>query len=261
MTGAIFGDIEGSVYEFDNTDNYDFKYYDSQSFITDDSVCTLAVAETLLRGKPIEETLTSFCHRMPEAGYGGRFAQWLRSNDKRPYKSCGNGSAMRVSPAGWAAASEAECKEMSEYVTSVTHNHPEGLKGAEAVSIAIFRLRGAKGEDEKRATIDSILSEYYPKATEEYVESLRGVFDETCQTAVPMALRLFRKSTSFEDAVRLTVSFGGDCDTTGAIAGSMAEAFYGMTETEREFVIGKIPFADWRQLLKDFETRYGNKIA
>ena len=261
MTGAIFGDIEGSVYEFCNTDNYDFEYYDKRSFITDDSVCTLAVAETLLHGTPIEETLVSFCRRMPNAGYGGRFAIWLGLKHREPYNSCGNGSAMRVSAVGWAASSEAECKEMAEYVTAVTHNHPEGLKGAEAVALAVFRLRQAHGEDEKRRVIDDIMRKYYPGVTDAGVERMRGVFDETCQTAVPMAMYLLRQAKSFEDATRLTISFGGDCDTTGAIVCGMAEAFYGMSPAERKFALGKIPFADWRSLVEDFETKFGNKIV
>ena len=250
MIGAIFGDIEGSVYEFCNTDNYDFEYYDKRSFITDDSVCTLAVADALLHGAPIEESLVSFCHRM-----------WLGLKHREPYNSCGNGSAMRVSAVGWAASSEAECKEMAEYVTAVTHNHPEGLKGAEAVALAVFRLRQAHGEDEKRRVIDDIMRKYYPGVTDAYVERLRGVFDETCQTAVPMAMYLLRQAKSFEDATRLTISFGGDCDTTGAIVCGMAEAFYGISPAEREFAVGKIPFADWRSLVDDFEAKFGNKIV
>ena len=261
MTGAIFGDIEGSVYEFRNTDNYNFEYYDKNSHITDDSVCTLAVADSILHGTPAEEALTAFCKRLPGESYGGRFAMWLSSKNKQPYNSCGNGAAMRVSPVGWAATSESECKEMSEYVTAVTHNHPEGLKGAEAVSMAIFRLKGAKEQGEKNAIIDEIMREYYPKVTDEFVERLRGVFDETCQTAVPMAMYLMRKSTSFEDAVRLTVSFGGDCDTTGAMAGSMAEAFYGISEQERQFAMSKIHFAEWRELVNDFEKKYGKRTS
>lgn len=261
MTGAIFGDVEGSVYEFCNTDNYDFEYYDKRSFITDDSVCTLAVADALLHGTPIEEALVTFCHKMPGAGYGGRFACWLRRKDRRPYNSCGNGAPMRVSPVGWAATSEAECKEISEYVTAVTHNHPEGLKGAEAVALAVFRLRRAHGEEDKRLIVDDIMREYYPSVTEAYVESLRGVFDETCQTAVPMAMHLLRKAKSFEDAARLTISFGGDCDTTGAIVCGMAEAFYGISPAERKFAIGKIPFAEWRELVADFEVKFGSKVV
>lgn len=264
MLGAIYGDAVGSVYEFANTSDYNFKMSPSMH-LTDDSVCTLAVANTLLNGVPIVESLLDFCRSISasKAGFGGRFGWWLRSPDRRPYGSFGNGAAMRVSPAGWAAETEEECKEMSRAVTECTHNHREGLKGAEAIAVAVFRLRSASGEEQKRAIVDETLGAYYPSFSERDKEACRGVFDETCQRTVPTALRIFRSSVSFEDAVRLAVSFGGDSDTLGAIVGGMAEAFYGMTDEQRRFAMGRTAaeHGEWARLVELFEGRFGSRMA
>lgn len=264
MLGAIYGDAVGSVYEFANTSDYNFKMTRGMH-LTDDSVCTLAVANTLFYGTPIVESLLDFCHSFSasKAGFGGRFGWWLRSPDRRPYGSFGNGAAMRVSPVGWAAATEDECKAMARAVTECTHNHPEGVKGAEAIALAIFRLRTVSGEERKRDIVDEILRVYYPKFSERDKEACRGVFDETCQRTVPTALLIFRASKSFEDAVRLAVSFGGDSDTLGAIVGGMAEAFYGMTAEQRRFALAKTAaeHEEWARLVEQFEERHGVRLA
>ncbi len=264
MLGAIYGDAVGSVYEFANTTDYNFKMTPNMH-LTDDSVCTLAVANTLLNGVPIVESLLDFCHSISasKAGFGGRFGWWLSSPDPKPYGSFGNGAAMRVSPAGWAAATVEECKAMSRAVTECTHNHREGVKGAEAIAVAVFRLRSASGEEQKRDIVDEALRVYYPSFSERDMEACRGVFDETCQRTVPTALRIFRASASFEDAVRLAVSFGGDSDTLGAIVGSLGEAFYGMTDEQRRFALGKTAaeHEEWAGLVTLFEERYGKRLA
>lgn len=240
MLGAIIGDIVGSQYEWKNNKKKDFTLFTGACHYTDDSLMTLAIAEALVlrRGRWHEADFQPFLvKKMVEMGrahqaasWGKSFYHWFMYNPV-PYNSYGNGAAMRISPVGWVAESEKEVRNLSRLVTEVSHNHPEGIKGAESVAMAIFLARTGSGMDEIRAR----MIEYYPEIATLRVDNIReycnvddGTFI-TCQRSVPEAIVCFLESTSFEDAVRNAVSLGGDADTQGAMAGSIAEAYYGVS--------------------------------
>ena len=241
MYGAILGDMIGAPYEFDRGDKTkDFTLFTSESQFTDDTVITLAVAEGLLDSlggsdEEIREAVTQSMQKWgrryphPMGGYGGRFSGWLRAENPQPYGSFGNGSAMRVSAAGWLGGTLEETLRLARLTAEVTHNHPEGIKGAEATAGVIFLARTGNSKDEIRRfvtrefgydlsrTCDEIRPTYYHK--------------ESCQETVPEATTAFLESTDFEDAIRTAVSLGGDCDTLACITGSIAEAYYGVPDS------------------------------
>lgn len=229
MLGAIVGDTVGSRFEFHNIKTKDFELTGKGTSVTDDSVMTVAVDECLLFGHGNEwiiDCLKKWGRRYPDAGYGGKFFYWVLGNSREPYNSFGNGSAMRVSGAGWFGESEEEVKALSRAVTQVTHNHPEGIKGAETVAMCIFYARKGKSREFIRAYAES----QYPSIKDlDYEELRRSYFhgEEICQISVPQALYCFLISDSFEDCLRTTISIGGDCDTTAAMSCAIAEAFYG----------------------------------
>ena len=239
MYGAILGDIIGSPFEFDRGDKTkDFKLFSRRSYFTDDSVMTLAVCEALLKVgldatvKEIEEavitSMQSWGRRYPHAGYGGYFSQWIRLKHPQPYNSFGNGSAMRVSAAGWLYDSIERTKEVAKATANVTHNHPEGIKGAEATACAIYLARNKSSKEEIKKYIEK---EFHYDLNRTLNEIRPGYhMDETCQKTVPEAIIAFLESKDFEDAIRNAVSLGGDTDTLGAITGSIAEAYYGIPE-------------------------------
>lgn len=231
MIGAIIGDIVGSRFEFNNIKTKEFDLVGEGTSMTDDSIMTIAVDECLLNGsidkKSVVKSLKKWGRAYPNAGYGYYFYQWVHGRYTRPYNSCGNGAAMRVSGVGWFANSEDEVKSMSEAVTGVTHNHPEGLKGAETVAMCIYYARIGKDKEFIR---DYIIKQY-PEVEYLDYEELRRTFEheeETCQATVPQALYCFLISDSFEDCLRTTISIGGDCDTTAAMSCAIAEAYYGV---------------------------------
>jgi ADP-ribosylglycohydrolase len=225
MLGAIAGDIIGSVYEFRPIKSQVFPLFSEHSQWTDDTVLTMAVAETLLTGHPYEETIRSFAQAHPNAGYGGRFARWICNNEAGPYNSFGNGSAMRVSPVGWAFGTLEETLAEAQRSAEVTHNHPEGIKGAQSVAAAIFLARQGATQTEIRNALEGQFGYDLHRRYEDFQPSCS--FDETCQGSVPEALVCALTSTSFEDAVRRAVALGADADTQAAIAGSVAEALFG----------------------------------
>lgn len=235
MIGAIIGDIVGSRFEWNNHRSKKFDLFAPNCFPTDDSIMTLAVGKAFMTCKPDRSDLfdrTVFCmqeigRRYPFCGYGGRFHGWMFSDHPAPYNSFGNGAAMRVSACGFAAKSLGEAKALSEVVTCVTHDHPEGIKGAEATVTAIFLARSSASKEEIRRVIDS---EYYPM--DFTLDGIRNSykFDETCQGTVPQALMAFFESASFEDAIRNAISIGGDSDTLAAITGGIAQAYYGVPQ-------------------------------
>ena len=235
MLGAIIGDIVGSIYEFNNIKTKDFSLFNRGCFFTDDSVMTIAVYLAIKNAKTdysdLEEKAVYYMQKLgrdyPGRGYGGNFSIWLRSTNPTPYNSYGNGAAMRVSPCGFLATSIEEAKLLTYKVTAVTHNHPEGLKGAEATAIAIYMARKHKPISEIK---DYICKHFYNiNFTLDEIRP-RYFFNETCQNTVPQALEAFFESNSYEDAIRNAISIGGDSDTLAAITGSVAEAYYGIPE-------------------------------
>ncbi len=236
MIGAITGDVAGSRFEFRNYRAKDFELFSEKCFFTDDSVMTLAVAKALLSCDNTEDTegfkqvLISTMHevgrRYPSSGYGNRFYNWVMNRRTEPYNSFGNGSAMRVSPVGWYASSLEECERLAEATAEVTHNHPEGVKGAVSVAGAIFLARTGRSKEE----IKEYVKQYYNIAFT--IDEIRDsyLFNESCQGTVPQALEAFFEATDFEDAIRTAVSVGGDSDTLAAITGSVAEAYYGIDD-------------------------------
>ena len=238
MYGAILGDMIGAPYEFDRGRKTKvFPLFISDSQFTDDTVMTLAVAEALMDSRrssddgiraALSEKMQKWGRRYPHAGYGGMFAQWLRTPSPRPYGSYGNGSAMRVSAAGWLYDTLEETRRIARLTAEVTHNHPEGIKGAEATAAAIFLAR--TGEDKER--IRAYITDQFGYDLSRTCDEIRPAYYhvESCQQTVPEALTAFLEGTSFEDVIRTAVSLGGDCDTLTCIAGGVAEAFYGVPE-------------------------------
>lgn len=240
MYGAILGDIIGSPFEFDRGDKTkDFKLFSRRSHFTDDSVMTLAVCEALLKVgqdatvKEIEDavisSMQSWGRRYPHEGYGGYFRRWLTARHPEPYNSFGNGSAMRVSAAGWLYDSLEKTRVVAKATANVTHNHPEGIKGAEATASAIFMARNGSSKEEIKKYIENEFHYDLNRTLDEIRPSFH--MDETCQKTVPEAIIAFLEAKDFEDAIRNAVSLGGDTDTLGAITGSIAEAYFGISET------------------------------
>ncbi|MDE3260126.1 MAG: ADP-ribosylglycohydrolase family protein [Gemmatimonadota bacterium] len=236
MWGAIIGDIVGSVYEGRGRQikTKHFEFFNPHGRITDDSVCTAAIADILLNGRPAATTLQEWCRQYPMAGYGGWFIDWMRSAPPEPYNSFGNGAAMRVSPAALIHRDNLSAAlAATDQVTAVTHDHPEGIKGARATIHAIWL---ALRETEPSA-IRAAISAEYGYDLSRTVDRIRPgySFDVTCQGTVPEAITCALESTSFEDAIRNAVSLGGDSDTLAAIAGPIAEARHGIPDDTREF--------------------------
>ena len=260
MLGAIIGDIVGSRFEWDNYKAKDFEFLTNDCFFTDDSVMSLALCQALLESKPDFSDLREqavakmrdFGDAYPDAGYGRTFSCWLYFGDPQPYNSYGNGSAMRVSGVVYAANTMEQVKQLSLMVTDVTHNHPEGIKGAEATAVAAFM---AKQGADMQAIRDYIDANYYPM--DFTLDGIRDsyMFNETCMNTVPQALMAFFESTSYEDAIRNAISIGGDSDTIAAIACSIAEAHYGIPADLREAAMQRLD-APLQQIVTEFESVY-----
>ena len=263
MYGAILGDIIGSPYEFDAGEKTkEFPLFSENSGWTDDTVMTIAVADAFLTAgldadeevlrNQLVKSMRRYGKLFPKAGYGLRFWRWLHSWHPKPYNSCGNGSAMRVSSVAWLYNDLESVRKAARISAEVTHNHPEGIKGAEATAAAIFLARTGHSKEEIKTyivrefgydlsrTCDEIRPEYY--------------HIQTCQKTVPEAITAFLEGESFEDVIRTAVSLGGDCDTVAAIAGSIAEGFYGVPEDLRSACRSKLP-AQMLQVLDRFETQ------
>lgn len=255
MLGAIVGDIVGSRFEFNNHRSKNFDLFADTCFVTDDSIMSLAVARAIMEASKVKTPNSRECdhdfylllsnltvkymrdigRKYPDCGFGGLFYGWVFSDNPEPYNSFGNGAAMRVSPAGFAASDIWEAERLAEAVTKVTHNHVEGIKGAKATAAAIFMARSGASKSEIR---EHISNEYYP--LDFRIDDIRNTyrFNETCQETVPQAIECFLEATSFEDAVRTAISLGGDSDTVAAIAGAIAEACYGVPDAIRETALG-----------------------
>jgi len=222
MLGAIIGDIVGSVYEFDNIKTKDFPLFRPDSQITDDTVCTVAVADIILNNKDRVETLVHWCRKYPGMGYGDRFVKWFDLPWQEPYGSFGNGAAMRVSPAAFMSPTIDYARKLAIAVTEITHNHPEGLKGALATTDAIWLAFNAATPEEIRAHVENT----YHYDLNRTVDSIRPgyTFNESCMGTVPEAIICALEANDFEDAIRNAISIGGDSDTLAAISGAIAEA-------------------------------------
>ncbi len=242
MLGAIAGDIIGSIFEGHPHKSKSFPLFTAHNHYTDDTVLTVAVAEAILYGLPYALTLQSWGRRYPHAGYGGRFQHWLQSPMPRPYSSWGNGAAMRVSPVGWAFADSRTVLEEAKATAMVTHNHPEGIKGAQATALAVFRARTKTSKEALREEIEDRFG--YDLSRSLDAIRPRYTFDVSCQGSVPESLIAFLESTDYEDAVRNAVSLGGDADTMACIAGAVAEAAYGGVPEHIACVVrGRLPIA------------------
>ena len=264
MLGAVIGDVIGSIYEWDNYRAKDFPLFSKHCSTTDDSIMSIAVADALLKCNGNYEDLSNITIKSmqeigrpyPHCGYGESFYHWIYSEKAKPYYSYGNGAAMRISPVSYVATSLEEVKSLSHKVTCISHDHPEGLKGALAVATAIFlALRG-----KTKVYIKTYINEHY-YATDFTLSSLRENyrFNETCQNTVPQALFAFFESENFEDAIRTAISIGGDSDTIGAIVGGIAEAYYGIPNNIR---VRCKDFIDKPLLtiIDKFEAKYPSKI-
>lgn len=265
MYGAILGDMIGSPYEFDRGGKRkDFPLFSEKSEFTDDTVMTIAVAEAFLdmrMGEDDEVTFDSLVYylrqwgrKYPNAGYGARFGRWLWERCPKPYGSFGNGSAMRVSPVGWLFDDLQMTRAMARLSAAVTHDHPEGLKGAEATASAIFLARTGHSKAEIKTFIEENFQYDLSRSCDEIRPGYRHV--ESCQETVPEAITAFLEGESFVDVIRTAVSLGGDCDTLTAIAGSVAEAFYGVPEVLKHECRKRLP-EDMVAVLEQFERRVG----
>jgi ADP-ribosylglycohydrolase len=264
MLGAIIGDIVGSRFEFNNHRSKDFDFFADGCFVTDDGIMTLAIAKAIMEcaDSRFDESLLShnavkymreIGRKYPDCGFSGMFNSWLFSDNPTPYNSFGNGAAMRVSPCGFIAETDDDAKFLSKIVTGVTHNHPEGLKGAEAVAVAVHMAKTGATRKEIRERIEK---DYYPLdfTLDDIRETYR--FNETCRETVPQAIVAFLESIAFEDAIRNAVSIGGDSDTLAAITGSIAEAYYGIHQSAEKAAMKFLDaelrgiYAAWKKYVK-----------
>ena len=254
MIGAIAGDIIGSVYEHWPIKTKAFPLFQDRCTFTDDTVLTVAIAEAILSGVPYVDSIRRIGRCYPRAGYGGSFYRWLSADDFEPYNSWGNGSAMRVSPVGFAFATEDEVLRQARLTAEITHNHPEGIKGAQAAALAIFLARTVRDKEAVRARISALFG-YDLGRTVEGIRPSYG-FDVSCQGSVPEAIIAFLDSESYEDAVRNAVSLGGDSDTLACIAGGIAQAFYNGVPGEIRDKVEEILTPDLWAVTRAFSDKY-----
>lgn len=267
MLGAMIGDYVGSVYEFNNCRSEEFELFSPRCFFTDDSVMSIAVAQALMDWLDDGRELASACvsrmqewgRRYPSAGYGGRFSRWLRAKDPKPYNSWGNGSGMRVSPVGWLFDSIEATEWAAEQTAAVTHNHPEGIKGAQAIAVCVFLARSGASKERIREVVEERYGYDLGFTLDEIRPTYR--FVESCQGSVPQAIVAFLESRGYEDAIRKAVSIGGDSDTIACMAGAIAEAFYGVPEDMRDHALREMPedmasvYDAWQERLDDLRQK------
>ena len=265
MIGAIIGDIIGSIYEFKNIKSTEFPLFNWRCRPTDDSVMTIAVAKALMdtKGQDEEKVYAALVKEMqyfgqlyPGAGYGGKFFHWIFAQDPKPYGSFGNGSAMRVSSAGWLCPTLEETRKLAKLTAITTHDHPEGVKGAESVASAVFLARTGAG----KAEIKKYIEDSFGYELDTPLDAIREeyVFDVSCQGSVPQAIRAFLEGEDYESAVRHGISIGGDSDTIGCIAGGMAVAMYGVPEAIQTEGLSCLP-EPLREQVERFRTEYYRK--
>jgi ADP-ribosylglycohydrolase len=254
MLGAIAGDIIGSTHEFNPTKSEKFTLFARGSDFTDDTVLTVAVADCILHKKDYAKTIKEYGRRYPGRGYGGNFRRWLNSTDNSPYNSFGNGSAMRVSPVGFAFNSLEKVLEEAKRSAAVTHNHPEGIKGAQAVAASIFLARQKNNKERIRGYMESQFGYDLHRTIDEIRPGV--TFDETCQGSVPQAILAFLDSADYEDALRKAISLGADADTQACIAGGIAQAFYQIIPPNIIVNTRRILDPDLLKIVDDFNREY-----
>ena len=264
MFGAILGDIIGSAYEFDshNCKSKDFPLFSRRSTFTDDTVMTLAVADALMKvtaedddetiRRELVRSMQAIGRHYPGCGYGGRFIGWMFSDHPQPYNSYGNGSGMRVSPVGWFYDNLDTVLRMAKLTADVTHNHPEGVKGAQSIAAAIFLARTGKSKADIKAYVEQQFGYDLDRTCDEIRPTYHHV--ETCQKSVPEAIIAFLEGTDFEDVIRTAVSIGGDSDTIADMAGAIAEAFYGVPEELKQECHNRLP-EELREILERAERK------
>lgn len=255
MLGAIAGDIIGSVFEWNNIKTIDFPLFTLRSRFTDDTVLTIAVADAILNKQDYARTIWDYGRRYPHAGYGGSFAQWLQKEDLLPYNSFGNGSAMRVSAVGFAFNSINEVLAEAAKSAEVTHNHPEGIKGAQAVALSILLARQSQNKAQIKQEVESRFGYNLDRTLNEIRPAYS--FDVSCQGSVPEAIIAFLESNDFEDAIRKAVSLGGDSDTIACIAGAIAQAYYKQIPENIVQQTRKLLTAELLQVIDAFSKKYG----
>ena len=260
MIGAIIGDIVGSRFEFDNIHTKDFELFTKDCSFTDDTICTVAIADAIYRKIDYKEALLEWCRKYPnpKGSYGMSFERWWRSNNPQPYNSYGNGSAMRVSQIGFYFNSLDKVLEEAGKTAKVTHNHPEGIKGAKAIAAAIFLLRTTFTKEEMKSYIKDAFKYDLSKSLSYYRK--HNAFDETCQATVPQAIICFLESGGFEDAIRNAVSIGGDSDTIACITGGLAEAFYGVPNNLFDKAYTYLDKDIKRIMKKSLRTNFLNRV-
>lgn len=250
VIGAIVGDIVGSIYEFSNHRSKDFELLSKETFFTDDSVLTLATIDILLNKKNPTKSIYKWARNYPFCSWGGSFLSWMYSQNPKPYNSFGNGAGMRISPVGWFANSEDEVKKISKEITETTHNHPEGIKGAEIVSMCVYYARIGKSKD----FIKQYVEKYYDIDFDYETLQKTYRFNETCQETVPQAIYCFLISESFEDCLRTSVSIGGDTDTLCAISCGIAGAYFDIPENIYKKTLSKLE-PKMIKLIQDFDNK------
>ncbi len=254
MLGAIAGDIIGSVYERRPIKSTDFPLFQSGSRFTDDTVLTVAIADAIVKNNDYQSALKTYGQAYPDAGFGMLFFNWLFASDSQPYGSWGNGSAMRVSPVGFAFDSVDRVLAEAEKSAAVTHNHPEGIAGAQAVALAVFLARNGKSKDGIKRAIEARF-DYDLDRTVERIQPGYS-FDSSCRGSVPEAIIAFYESNDLEDAIRKAISLGGDSDTLACIAGGIAHAYYGkIPEWMISKVYSRLPEA-FIPVIEDFNLRF-----
>lgn len=254
MLGAIIGDIVGSRFEFANYKGKDFELFGPGCDYTDDTILTVATADAILNGRSYRDAYVDWGRRYPhpKGAYGATFSAWLMDGGKAPYWSFGNGAGMRVSPVGWAFDKELDVLREAERSAAVSHNHPEGIKGAQAIAVAVSKLRNG----ETKTGLDRYLGYYYDlEATVDEIREINA-FNESCQVTVPQAIICFLESKDFEDAIRNAISIGGDSDTIGAMTGALAEAYYGIPDKIQKIARAYLP-DDMLRIVNQFYSKYG----
>lgn len=256
MLGAIAGDVIGSVFEWLNIKSTDFALFSERSRFTDDTVLTVAVADCILHSRDYAQTIRDYGLRYPRAGYGSMFSKWLESDELTPYNSFGNGSAMRVSPVGFAFDSLEKVMEEAEKSAAVTHNHPEGIKGAQAAASAIFWARQGENKGYIKKQVESLFSYDLSPTLDEIRPTY--TFDVSCQGSVPQAIIAFLESENYEDAIRKAISIGGDSDTIACITGGIAQAYYKVIPEHIILGVRGLLDQDLLKVIDEFADKFGS---